>query len=59
MPFPLTFRTQDVPEPNPKGIPLGVLAPVKECALATTKGCPNLAKANLNVLLYVVIATIL
>jgi hypothetical protein len=32
--FHLTFPVADVPEPDPQGIPLGVLAPVKECALA-------------------------
>jgi len=32
---------------------------VKECALATSWLDPNLAKANLNVLLYVVLATAL
>lgn len=33
--FLLTYPIADVPEPGPKGILLGVLAPVKECALAT------------------------
>jgi hypothetical protein len=36
----ITFRTQDVPEQDLKGIPLGVLAPVKECALASSKARP-------------------
>jgi hypothetical protein len=37
MPFLLTFPVADVPEPDPKGILLGVLAPVKESALAMIK----------------------